>query len=77
MVCFEIDNWLIDYDKTMWIAHLSDNSTVYQDDNRPGLDPNAWLRLKKYVYENNLDVIGLDVKFRCHTENSVPIGDYD
>lgn len=68
MISLSIDDFIIDKDKTIWVASLSDGTTVYQDDDRPGLEPIAWFRLKKYVYENNLDIIGLKIKFRSHIE---------
>lgn len=77
MVSFSIDDFIIDKDKTIWIASLSDGSVVYQDDDRPGLEPIAWFRLKKYVYEKNLDIVGLKIKFRSHTENILENNKYD
>jgi hypothetical protein len=63
-VCTELDNFL--EDKTIWIAKLSNNLLVYQDDDRYGRIPNAWIRLKEYIKKNNLSVIALAVRFRSH-----------
>lgn len=50
-----------------WVVVLSNGETVYQDDNRPGLDePSAWLRLKQYVADNNLNIIEFWLQFRTN-----------
>lgn len=63
-LCFEEDEFL--EGKTIWIAALSNGEDVYQDDDRPGLIPQAWLRLKKYVDDNQLSIERLLLKFRSH-----------
>lgn len=67
-VCFSVDDFLFEADLPMFMAELSDGTTVYQDDNRPGLEPNAWHRLRSYLYEKKLNITRLLVKFRSHVE---------
>jgi hypothetical protein len=68
-LCLEPDSFLDE--KTIWIAVLSNGLSVYQDDDRPGVtEPCAWKRLGKYVSEDGLDVIGVYIKFRSHTEKA-------
>ncbi len=62
-------------DKTIWVAALSNGLVVRQDDNRSGREPKvAWLRLGKYCAENDVDIIGLHLKFRSHV---IPITSND
>lgn len=70
IVCFNYDDFLQDKDESVWVAKLSDGSTVYQDDKRPGLHPISWFRLMAYCYENNLNITDMFVKFRSHIEHS-------
>lgn len=68
-------------DKTIWVAALSNGLVVRQDDNRSGRKPEvAWLRLGKYCVENDVDIIGLHLKFRSHvvpiTSNDTVMGYY-
>jgi len=65
-VCLQPDDFL--HEKTYWFAELSNGEIVYQDDNRPGLEPSAWVRLGKYVRENDLRIVALSVRFRSHIE---------
>lgn len=54
-------------DKTIWVAALSNGLVVRQDDYRSGRTPDvAWLRLGNYCVENDVDIIGLHLKFRSH-----------
>ncbi len=65
MVSFELDSFILDKDKTFWIALLSDGRSVYQDDDRPCYDEKrSWVRLQTYCKENNLFVKRIDIKFR-------------
>ena len=53
----------------IWIATLSDGSTVYQDDDRPGEEPSsAWERLGLHCKNNNLHITGMKIKNRSHVE---------
>tara|TARA_R110002074_G_scaffold390889_1_gene575176 strand:+ start:2091 stop:2558 length:468 start_codon:yes stop_codon:yes gene_type:complete len=63
-LCLEDCDYL--EDKSVWIATLSNGITVYQDDNKSGRERVAWKRLAKYCHENNVDVIGLCLKFRSN-----------
>jgi hypothetical protein len=69
-ICTELDDFL--EDKTIWIAKLSNNLLVYQDDDRPGKIPNAWMRLKEYIKKNNLLVVALALRFRSHVIDMPP-----
>ncbi len=52
-------------DKTVWVAVLSDNTTVYADDYYDELEPvSAWLRLKDYLAKNKLSIIKFGLRFR-------------
>jgi len=54
----------------VWIAELSNGETIYQDDDRPGVDPpSAWKRLKTYCSANNIHITKMSVKNRSHIEN--------
>ena len=69
MVSFELDSFILDKDKTVWEALLSDGRTVYQDDDRPEYEEKrAWVRLQTFCKENNLYVVRVDVRFRSHFE---------
>lgn len=49
----------------VWRAALSDGRVVIQDDGTPYHGPeSAWLRLKDFVKENNLDVVDITLGFR-------------
>lgn len=53
----------------IWIASLSDGSTVYQDDGRPGEEPpSAWERLGQHCKDGNLHITGMKIKNRSHVE---------
>lgn len=45
-----------------WTIELTNGQTIYQDDDRPGLEKSAWLRARKYIYDNKLEIS--KVKFR-------------
>ena len=54
-------------DRTCWAAELSNGETVFQDD---GIDEkiefSAWIRLKKYIYENKLKIEKIYIRFRSN-----------
>ena len=53
------------YRGARWVAHLSDGTSVVQDDGRPGLeDESGWIRLAKYLYINDLRITSVDLQFR-------------
>lgn len=68
MVCFEIDDYINDRDKTHWFVDLSNGTRIFADDDRPGLEPNAWKRLRDYLYANNLFITHFFIRFRSHVE---------
>ena len=54
----------------MWIVELSNGETVYQDDDRPGIEPaSAWKRLNTYCDAHDVHVVKMNVKNRSHMEN--------
>lgn len=54
-------------DKTIWIVELNNGEIVYQDDDRPGIEPpNAWIRLGHYVKEHNLRIVNMKINFRSN-----------
>ena len=58
--------------KTIWEVLLDNGLTVFQDDDRIGEEePSAWIRLKKYVEENKLNIQQMRLRFR---DNVVSIG---
>ena len=69
-VCTSYDDFLQDKDQAVWYVTLSDGSSVFQDDDRPGFEPIAWLRLKNHCEINKLNITGIFVKFRSHVEFS-------
>tara|TARA_Y100001938_G_scaffold88159_1_gene120784 strand:+ start:1902 stop:2378 length:477 start_codon:yes stop_codon:yes gene_type:complete len=74
----EFDDYIVGYadSNPIWIATLSNGETIYQDDDRPNVEPpSAWVRLKAYCEENNLHITNLKVRNRTHIEE---VGsDYD
>ena len=69
MVSFELDSFITDKDKTIWIATLSDGRVVYEDEYRPEYtEHRAWIRLGQFCQENNLYVKKMAIKFRSHIE---------
>jgi hypothetical protein len=74
MICTKIDDYINSkiLGETIWIVKLTNNLEVYQDDNRPGLEPSAWLRLKEYCETNNVKIANFTLRFRSHYENIVP-----
>jgi hypothetical protein len=66
-----IDNFI--YDKVFWFAKLSNGLTVYQDDDRMGVQPPwAWVRLANYLKESGTRISGLGAQFRSHCITPLP-----
>ena len=64
-LCVKRDDFI--WDKVVWIATLDHDIEVWQDDGREGLEePNAWIRLKNYIEENNDYIRKFELKFRSH-----------
>ena len=63
-----LDDFIQDKDETIWICKLDNGLTVYQDDDRPGLEPSAWIRLGNYCRLNKVNIIEMIIKFRSHEE---------
>ena len=54
-------------DKPIWIIELSNNETVYQDDGRHESEEySAWIRIKKYIYDNDLQIKKMYLRFRSN-----------
>lgn len=69
MISLTLDNFIKDKDKTYWVAFLSDGTTAYQDEDRPGeAEPRAWVRLQQYCKEKNIYVRQIKIVFRSHEE---------
>lgn len=47
-----------------WRVFLSNNETIFYD-HRQDLDP-CWLRLKKYIHDNNLKIDKISLNFRSN-----------
>jgi hypothetical protein len=70
MICTTEDDFV--RDKLRWVVRLSNGDTVYQDDDRPGVEPaSAWKRLKRHCEESGLHIVSMIVQFRSHVE---PVG---
>jgi len=68
MICTKIDDYIEDRDCAIYIVELSNETIVYEDENRYGPDDKAWLRLKQYCKENNLNISKVWIQFRSHKE---------
>ena len=56
-----------------WVVTLSDGSSVYYDDYRPGLDQHSsWARLKTFCDQTGLHITSMYLQFRSHYENIPP-----
>jgi len=67
LVSKSIDQYLNVYADTnpIWWVELDNGEKVYQDDDRPSMDPSsAWLRLKQYCEEENVSIKTIYVKNR-------------
>ena len=65
----EIDQYVNQYgdQNPIWMVTLSNDETIYQDDDRPGVEPgSAWIRLKSYCEANDLHIISMKIKNRSH-----------
>lgn len=68
---FEEDDFVRDLQiskrTAVWFAKLSDGRTVFQDEGRPGANPQqAWLRLRTFVLDTKLAIVGIGLKFRSN-----------
>lgn len=71
MICTSFDDY-VRY-KPIWIAELSDGTTVYQDDNREGLEiPVAWRRLRLYTKIEKTKIVDLYLRFRSNIIRPLP-----
>lgn len=58
--------------KTRWIVSLSNGETIFED-HRENMEP-AWLRLSKYVKQNDLSITGMRVQFETGLGIKLPSG---
>lgn len=66
MICKTFDKEYFE-EKTYWIVELSNGETVYQDDGKnENCEHSAWIRLKKYIEDNNLSINKFYVRFRSN-----------
>jgi|TARA_R100001163_G_scaffold61502_1_gene51554 hypothetical protein len=69
----ELDTYISIYSDSnpIWIATLSNDEVIYQDDGRPDVEPaSAWLRMKQYCEENDLHITNMKVRNRSHIEDA-------
>lgn len=60
-------------EKSRWVATLSNNFKVYQDDDRPGEEiASAWLRLQRYCEIGKVSIISLHLQFRSNIIHPLP-----
>ena len=53
---------------TIWMADLSNGETIYQDDDREGVEPeSAWIRLGMYCEENSLHITSFTIQNGTNT----------
>ena len=72
------DNWRNSpyFEQPVWIATLSNNEEIYQDDGaHEGLEPSAWIRLKEYCKEQELYLTNLQLRFKSHVVGSEPLAE--
>ena len=68
-VCKEYDKYLTEFSEknAIWFVTLSNGETVYQDDDRPNIEPSsAWVRLKTYCKENDVYITEMFLKYRSN-----------
>lgn len=70
-VSLEYDEYIHQFweDRPRWEVLLSDNSKVYQDDNRAGTKVSAWERLRNYCIANNLTIKSMKIAFRDNVKS--------
>lgn len=73
MVCTVDDEFV--RDSMRWVVVLSNGQTVYEDDDRPGLEePSAWKRLKSYCQEEKVSIVEMWLQFRSNRVQVAPRG---
>ena len=66
-VCKQFDEFIQTYAECTprWEVVLNNNERIFQDDDRPGMQPkSAWLRLREYCEEHNLYIKEMTIMFR-------------
>lgn len=62
-----VESLQTDRKSAIWFAEMSDGSTIYMDDGRPGAEPHsAWIRLGILVRRNGLSIKRLGLRFRSN-----------
>jgi hypothetical protein len=63
MICTTDDPYV--RTRLRWVAELSDGTTAYEDDGRPGADPpQAWLRLGEHCRRHGLRIVAMRLQHR-------------
>lgn len=77
MLCYELDEYILNKDDPFWFITLTNGKTVFQDDERPGEEPkSAWLRLREYLQENDdVDIESMHIRFRSNVRKVELSGD--
>tara|TARA_R110000824_G_scaffold14985_5_gene63387 strand:- start:7623 stop:8105 length:483 start_codon:yes stop_codon:yes gene_type:complete len=68
----EFDDYINIYadQNPLWIATLSNDEVIYQDDGRPDVEPaSAWTRLKQYCDTNDLYIQSIKLRNKSHIED--------
>jgi hypothetical protein len=69
-VCTQDDEYV--RERPRWTVELSNGDVVYQDDDRPGVEPaSAWLRLRSHLAATGLRIRAMWLQFRS---NRVRVG---
>jgi len=69
MICTELDQYAQDYQELYpsWVVWLNNGTTVFQDDNRPGVEPHsAWNRLHSHCLYTGEYITSMQIKFRSN-----------
>jgi hypothetical protein len=62
----------------VWEVRLSDGTTAYLDDGRPGADPpQGWLRLRAHVLSRGLRATSARLRFRSHSTQPLALAGAD
>lgn len=60
-------------DSLRWVVALNNGETIYQDDDREGVEPaSAWIRLKEYCTRHGIWIVRMWLQFRSHVVPILP-----
>jgi hypothetical protein len=76
MNSFAIDDYIkemqTDRRQAIWVANLSDGTSCFMDDGRPGVQPySAWVRLKAHLEKTGLSIDNLRLQFRSNIKSDI------